>query len=46
MTARLMGNGDGFVNVGTLDAVGISLGAVYIHGDLDAINAGFRTTSG
>jgi len=32
--------GDGFVNVGFIDATGINLGALTIHGDLGAIDAG------
>jgi len=37
-------DGDGLVNVGTIDAVGMDLGAVSIKGDLGAINVG--TTGG
>jgi hypothetical protein len=35
--------GDGFVNVGFIDATGINLGAITIHGDLGAIDAGSQS---
>src|SRR5207253_2668450 len=34
VTAKLAGDGDGFVNVGQVNATGIDLGAVKIRGDL------------
>ena len=43
VTAKLAGNGDGFANVGFIDAPGFDLGAVVIHGDLGSIDAGDNT---
>lgn len=37
--------GDGFVNVGRINATGIDLGAVYVGGDLGQIDAGDATTA-
>ncbi len=36
----LAGNGDGFANVGSIDASNLDLGAIKVRGDLGAIDAG------
>ena len=41
---RVAGNGDGLANVGILDATGVDLGTVTIHGDLGQILAGNAAT--
>ncbi|MEQ1858965.1 MAG: DUF4394 domain-containing protein [Chthoniobacteraceae bacterium] len=43
ITVKKAGLGDGFANVGFIDATGIDLGAVSIPGDLGAIDAGDAT---
>lgn len=42
---RVAGNGDGLANVGILDATGVDLGTVTIHGDLGQILVGDSVTS-
>ena len=44
VTARVSGNGDGLMNIGTIDATGIDLGIVNVHGDLGNILAGNTAT--
>lgn len=41
---RSFSGGDGFVNVGHIDATGVDLGAVTVNGDLGQIDAGENTT--
>ncbi len=43
--ARVAGNGDGLADIGVLDATGVDLGIVTIHGDLGQILAGDSVTS-
>lgn len=45
VTAKLAGDGDGFVHVGQINATGIDLGAVTIHGDLGRVLAGTGSPS-
>lgn len=42
--ARVAGNGDGLVNVGGIDATGLDLGNVSVHGDMGFILAGNSAT--
>ena len=40
ITAKPMGTGEGFVDVGYVNGTGVDLGAVVVHGDLGKITAG------
>ena len=42
---RVAGNGDGLANVGIIDATGVDLGTVIVHGDLAQILAGDAATN-
>ena len=44
VVTRVAGNGDGLANVGIIDATGVDLGAVQVHGDLGQILAGDSAT--
>ncbi len=43
--ARIAGDGDGLMNIGVLDATGIDLGIVNIHGDIGTLLAGDTATN-